>query len=254
MPPVIDISNVCFKYDSREVLHDISLSITEGMFAAIVGPNGGGKTTLLKLILGLLEPRFGTVSVMGMSPEKARQQIGYVPQSIQYDAHFPASVQDIVLMGRLERHFCGMYTREDRRIARASLESVGLGGFGARPFSALSGGERQRVLIAQALASQPRLLILDEPGANLDPVSAQNLFSLLKSLNSTLTILMVSHNLEIVSNVVSHIICLNHTADMHDIHDVHCDPLTGAWLHIQHDSCPVSDAYSHPNHHCHPGE
>lgn len=254
MPPVIEISKVCFRYDSREVLHDISLTISEGMFAAIVGPNGGGKTTLLKLILGLLTPRYGTVKVFGRTPVEARTLIGYVPQSILFDDSFPATVFDIVLMGRIERHFFSLYDKTDKAIAHSCLEKVGLKGFEDRPFSMLSGGERQRVLIAQALASQPRLLLLDEPSANLDPESAIHLFDQLKVLNRELTILMVSHNLEIVSDVVSHIICLNHTADMHSIKDVHCDPLTGSLLHIQHTSCPVADEDSHPHHHCHSDE
>ncbi|MBP5639244.1 MAG: ABC transporter ATP-binding protein [Victivallales bacterium] len=254
MKPIIKINNVCFKYDSREVLHDITLTISEGMFAVIVGPNGGGKTTLLKLILGLLKPRYGSISVFGMPPEQARTSIGYVPQAILFDDSFPATVLDIVLMGRIERHFFSIYSKKDKETALRCLKDVGLDELAERPFAALSGGERQRVLIAQAIASQPKLLILDEPGANLDPASAKTLFSLLKKLNQELTILMVSHNLEIVSNVVSHIICLNHTADMHDINQMHCDPLTGEWLHIQHDSCPVADADLHPDKHCHPGE
>lgn len=237
---IIDIRSLCFRYDSREVLHDITFSVEQGMFAAMVGPNGGGKTTLLRLILGLLTPCHGSITVFGTSPEQARTRIGYVPQSIQFDAAFPASVLDIVLMGRLERHLFGLYSRQDRQVAEDCLAAVGLDGFGRRPFAALSGGERQRVLIAQALATEPSLLLLDEPGANLDPVSAHQLYALLKRLNERLTILMVSHNLEIVSTVVSHVICINHTADMHDIHDLAAVPMGGEWLHLRHDACPVA--------------
>lgn len=247
----IEIDKLCFRYDSREVLHNICLDIEEGMFAAMVGPNGGGKTTLLKLILGLLQPRYGTISVLGKSPKQARQDIGYVPQSIQYDPAFPASVLDIVLMGRVERHLCGLYAKQDKDVARHALEQVGLDNFGKRHFSELSGGERQRVLIAQALASEPRLLLLDEPGANLDPISAQNMFKLLATLNKNLTILMVSHNLEVVSNLVSHVICINHTADMHHIKDINAHNLTDAWLHLNHDNCPVAVSYKTEPHHFH---
>ena len=111
---IISISHLCFSYDAREILHEINLEITEGMFAAMVGPNGGGKTTLLKLILGLLTPKHGTIKVFGHEPQAARKRIGYVPQAILYDPNFPASALDIVLMGRVERHLFGGYRKNDR--------------------------------------------------------------------------------------------------------------------------------------------
>lgn len=240
MQPAIDISNVCFRYDTREVLHKISLSVPEGAFAAMVGPNGGGKTTLLKLIIGLLTPRYGSIAIFGKSPQQMRRAIGYVPQFIHFDPDFPATALDITLMGRIDRHPFGIYSKQDKDIARDCLKAVNLSQCANRPFAQLSGGERQRVLIAQTLACQPHLLLLDEPCANLDPDSAIALCSLLKQLNESLTILMVSHNLEVVSTFVSHVICINSTADMHKINEMHCDPLTGSWMHISHNACPVS--------------
>ena len=238
--PVIEIENVCFRYERQEVLHNINLCIRQGNFVIMVGPNGGGKTTLLRLILGLLEPRFGSIRVLGGSPAQARRRIGYVPQSLQFDAAFPASVLDIVLMGRVERHRFGPYRREDRRVALDSLRQVGLGDYGKRAFASLSGGERQRVLIARSLACQPELLLLDEPNANLDAVGSKTIYELLRELNKNLTIVLVSHNLNTVESYASHIVCVNHTADMHCIGEVSAS-VDGNWMHLHHaDNCPVS--------------
>ncbi|MDD3954112.1 MAG: ABC transporter ATP-binding protein [Lentisphaeria bacterium] len=237
---VIEIEKVCFRYERQEVLHNINLRIRQGNFVILVGPNGGGKTTLLRLILGLLEPLFGNIRVLGGSPAQARRRIGYVPQSLQFDAAFPASVLDIVLMGRVERHRFGPYSREDRAVAQDCLWQVGLGEYGKRAFASLSGGERQRVLIAQALACQPELLLLDEPNANLDAVGSQTIYELLRELNKRLTIVLVSHNLNTVESYASHIVCVNHTAEMHCLGEV-SSSADGHWTHLRHAaSCPVS--------------
>ncbi len=238
---VIELQDVCFGYEANEVLHHISLTLHRGDFAAMVGPNGGGKTTLLRLILGLLTPRYGTVRVLGQAPEKVRRHIGYVPQHLLFDMQFPASVLDVVLMGRVERCGFGRYGHDDKAKAAAALEKVGLEGYGSRAFSQLSGGERQRVLIAQTLASEPKLLLLDEPGANLDPANRHRIFALLHQLNQELTILLVSHNLNVVSSYVSHVICVNRMADMHAIGEIHVNALAdGDWLSIEHIQCPVT--------------
>ena len=217
---VIELEDVCFGYEHQEVLHNISLTLEEGQFAVMVGPNGGGKTTLLRLILGLLTPRYGRVRLFGQAPVLTRRLVGYVPQSLHYDAHFPASVEDVVLMGRVERHLFGPYRRADRTAAASALEQVGLGGYGRRPFRALSGGERQRVLMARALASEPQLLLLDEPGANLDPGSSRQVYELLRELNRRVTILLVSHEFESRGLVCQPCDLRQPTADMHRIDDV----------------------------------
>lgn len=238
--PVISIENVCFRYEHQEVLHNINLRIQKGNFVILVGPNGGGKTTLLRLILGLLQPRFGSIRVLGGSPAQARRRIGYVPQSLQFDAAFPANVLDIVLMGRVERHLFGPYNRGDRVVAQDCLRQVGLAEYGNRAFSALSGGERQRVLIAQALACQPELLLLDEPNANLDADGSRAIYELLRELNKQLTILLVSHNLSTVESYASHIVCVNRTAEMHCLENVDTSA-DGNWTHLHHSAdCPVS--------------
>ena len=253
--PIISIHHLCFAYDAREILHDVNLDIMEGMFAVMVGPNGGGKTTLLKLILGLLTPKHGDISVFGHEPQRARKKIGYVPQAIQFDPSFPASVLDIVLMGRVERHFFGGYRKDDREIAMKRIHDVGLEDIANSPFAELSGGQRQRVLIAQALVSEPQLILLDEPAANLDQENAASLFNLLAKLNRHVTILLVSHNLSLVSKYVSHVICVNQTVDMHCIQDVQSvtDDLTG-WIRLVHQQCPVingkkPDEQIHPHQH-----
>jgi zinc transport system ATP-binding protein len=188
-----------------------------------VGPNGGGKTTMLRLTLGLEHPRRGHVHVFGKSPETCRGQVGYVMQHMQYDPRFPATVLDIVLMGRAGLRRIGPFRTEDRDICEQTLVQVGLTGFERRPFAQLSGGQRQRVLIAQALAGKPRLLLLDEPTANVDTEGERAIHELLTALNQTLTIVSVSHNVNMVLRTVSHVLCVNGTAAMNPIRDLHPD-------------------------------
>jgi zinc transport system ATP-binding protein len=248
--PIVNIENLCFSYDYREILHDVNLKIEEGMFAAMVGPNGGGKTTLLKLILGLLEPDHGSVKVFGKDPKSARKQIGYVPQSILFDPHFPASALDIVLMGRIDQKPWWRFDRNNRDVATQKLQQVGLADNIDTPFAQLSGGQRQRVLIAQALASEPKLLLLDEPDANLDQENTTTLFNLLRDLNKSVTILQVSHNLSLVSQFISHVICVNQTVDMcptGQMQAVGTD--RQGWIHLVHNECPVTSGKPHHHHH-----
>lgn len=239
--PVIDVQNVCFRYGEQEVLHSINLQVYQGDFVVLVGPNGGGKTTLLRLILGLLKPGFGKIRVLGRSPRRASPQLGYVPQSLQFDPEFPANVLDIVLMGRVERSLFGPYKNTDRRVALECLQQVGLQDLAKRPFAALSGGQRQRILIAQALACEPELLLLDEPNANLDAVGTQTVYELLRQLNQKLTIVLVSHNLNTVESYASHVVCVNHTAEMHCLDDMRQDAKEEDWTRLRHGaSCPLN--------------
>ncbi len=249
---IISLENVCFGYEQREVLHHLNLSIPRGAFTVIVGPNGGGKTTLLKLLVGLEKPRHGQITILGGRPEQVRRRIGYVPQSLSFDPEFPASVEDVVLMGRLGPSSLGLFRRHDREKARHCLELVGLEGYDKRPFPGLSGGERQRVLIAQALATEPELLLLDEPGANLDVNSSHRIYELLKKLNTSLTIIMVSHNLGLVVSFASHVICVNHTTSLHSISEISTEAFeNGDWVRLfHHHSCPIDhgtdDTLEHP--------
>jgi zinc transport system ATP-binding protein len=207
--PAIVVTDLSFSYDGYPVLEDVNLSIPLGDFVSVVGPNGGGKTTLLKLILGLLRPYRGEVQVFGLSPERARKRIGYVPQHPELDLQFPATVMDVALMGRLGhgRSF-GPHSKRDKEAVMTALDQVGLRDICRKPFASISGGQRQRLFIARALASQPDLLLLDEPTANLDAVMEGGLYELLRTLNQTLTVVMVSHDLGFVSSLVKSVICV----------------------------------------------
>jgi zinc transport system ATP-binding protein len=207
--PAILITDLWFSYDGHPVLENVNLSIPQGDFVSIVGPNGGGKTTLLKLILGLLRPSRGEVQVFGLNPEKARPRIGYMPQHPQLDPQFPATVMDVALMGRLSngRAF-GPYSKKDKEAVVTALDQVGLRDMRKKWFASISGGQRQRLFIARALASEPDLLLLDEPTANLDAAMEGGLYELLQNLNETLTVVMVSHDLGFVSSLVKSVICV----------------------------------------------
>jgi zinc transport system ATP-binding protein len=215
-PPAVEIEDLWFSYGSQTVLENVTLSLGEREFISFIGPNGGGKTTLLKLLLGLLRPDRGRVRVLGTSALEARPRVGYAPQHLLFDTRFPVSVMDVVLMGRLGKTSClGFYRRRDREAALQALEEVELTGFGKRPFSELSGGERQRVLIARSLASSPELLLLDEPTASLDAGAEEGVNALLRSLTQRMTVIMVSHDVAVVSESVDKVVCIQTTVAMH---------------------------------------
>ncbi len=216
--PIISIKNLSFSYQDNSVLEDVNLDIDPGELASIVGPNGGGKTTLLKLVLGLLKPDQGVIKVFGTTPEKARSRIGYMPQHAQLDPQFPISVLEVVLTGRIDqcgKGLNGAFPRTAAGHAEAALDEVGMVDFTEKPFNRLSGGQRQRVLIARALCSEPELLLLDEPTSNIDPRSEENLYETLARLNRKMTILLVSHDLGFVSQFVKSVICVNHKVMIH---------------------------------------
>lgn len=215
--PVISISGLDFRFDNGpRVLEDVNLEVSEGDFASVIGPNGGGKTTLVKLIVGLLAPTTGEILVFGRSPVKARPRIGYMPQHAMMDPRFPVRACDVVMMGRLRpRPSFGRYSQADRAAADETLAKVGLEDQGTRPFSDLSGGQRQRVLLARALVTDPDLLLLDEPAANLDQKVERDFFDLLEELNRRLTIVLVSHDLGFVAGFVRTVICVHRRVDVH---------------------------------------
>ncbi len=198
---------VSFSYGGIEVLDHTSFHIHEGEFAALLGPNGAGKTTILKLILGLARPAHGRVSVFGQSPEAARGDVGYVPQAVVYDPAFPVSVERVVLMGRLPGA-SGRYCRDDKEAARRAMDEAGVAALADRSYAALSGGQRRRVLVARALASSPRLLILDEPTSNMDTESEELLFRSLGALKGRTTILIVTHDTSFVSSLTDAALCI----------------------------------------------
>ncbi len=217
--PVISLRGVTFSYGGAPVLEDVALSVGKREAVCIVGPNGGGKTTLVRLILGLLTPQRGNIRVLGQSPRRARLRVGYMPQHVQHDPLFPVTVMDIVLMGRLGQGLMGRtlgwHGRADRRAALDALEQVGMADSARWSYADLSGGQRQRVLIARALCCQPDLLLLDEPTSNVDSLVEAKLLDLLRVLNQRMTIVMVSHDLGFVSGLVENVICVNRRVVVH---------------------------------------
>jgi len=207
---VIRIQHLWARYTHENVLEEINLSVKEHDFIGLIGPNGGGKTTLLKVLLGLLPPSQGEISIFGKRVKEGRVFMGYVPQASEFDRAFPIKVWDVVRMGRLgQRQLLHPYNSEDKEIAAESLRQVGMLDLRNRPFGELSGGQRQRVYIARALATQPKILLLDEPTASVDPQIRTNIYELLQELNAHLTILMISHDVGAVSSYVKTIGCLN---------------------------------------------
>jgi zinc transport system ATP-binding protein len=214
--PVIEVKDVSFSYDGPLVLEHIDLTIDRGEFLGLVGPNGGGKSTLLKIILGLLQPVTGSVTVLGRSPKQGRRDIGYVPQFTVFSRDFPISVEDTVLLGRLGKtRRWGGYRGKDREVAQRVMHETELFNLRHRRLSTLSGGQLQRVLIARALACEPEVLILDEPTANIDFRSEKDIFDLLKHLSEKPTIIVVSHDIGFISQYVNRVACLNRTLVCH---------------------------------------
>ncbi|MCZ6802758.1 MAG: metal ABC transporter ATP-binding protein [Proteobacteria bacterium] len=221
MDTIINLDNVSFSYAHIPVLRDITLAIGEGEFLGVIGPNAGGKSTLLKLILGLLQPDKGDIKVFGKSPDKGRSRIGYVPQYPAFSRDFPINVLDAVLLGRLgETRWYGGYTQKDKNIAMDSLKAVEIDNISNQTIDSLSGGQLQRVLIARALASRPDILILDEPTANIDVRAEEDIFALLKEYNEHMTIIVVSHDIGFISGYVDRVACLNQTLLCHTTSEI----------------------------------
>lgn len=213
---VISIDRVTFSYGAEPVLRDVTINVIHRDYVSIVGPNGGGKTTLMKLMLGLLQPTTGTVRIFGQNPEKVRQRMGYLAQRVHVDPLFPVSVLDVVLMGRLGiGRSIGPYLGNDRDVARRCLAEVGLENLRRRTLAELSGGQRQRVLIARALACDPEILFLDEPTASLDLGVQDEFYEMLQRLSQRLTVVLVSHDVGFVSKFVRTVVCVNRSVHVH---------------------------------------
>lgn len=225
---VLKFSHVCFSYDQEEVLCDITFDISSRCFVGIVGPNGGGKTTLLRLALGLERPSEGTVQLFGNSPSENRQNVGYVMQRQQFDERFPIKVLDVVLLGLSQGCKIGFFGKSERKTALEILERVGIASLAGRSFAELSGGQRQRALIAQAIIGKPRLLMLDEPTANIDSEGEAEIHELLRSLAGEQTIMMVSHNVNTVLECATHVLCVNRVVALSSLSDMHPDILQRA--------------------------
>jgi zinc transport system ATP-binding protein len=231
---VIRFEDVWVQYDGHLVLENIDLTVRELDFMGIIGPNGGGKTTLLKVLLGLVSPAHGRVTVLGRTPSEARRFVGYVPQHVEFDDEFPISVWNVTMMGRLShRGLLKPYTEEDRRAAEAALRQVDMLDLKDRQIGRLSGGERQRVYVARALASDPEILLLDEPTASVDTRVVGSIYEVLEELNRRVTIILVSHDIGVVSSYVKTIGCLNRSLIYHESKEITADMLETAY------QCPV---------------
>lgn len=215
--PAVNFDDVTFFYEDTPVLKDVNFSIEEGSFVGMIGPNGGGKTTLLKLLMGFLKPTRGSISIFGNPPSYGKQEIAYVPQSLRYDKQFPISVMELVLGGRLAHlPWYGVFSKEDIEAAIQALERVNMSQFKDRGFGTLSGGQAQRALIARALASNPKLLLLDEPTANVDANAEHDIYDILKKLQGYMTILMVTHDLNTAIHLFDKVLCVQHTCTVLD--------------------------------------
>ncbi len=209
MNKVISIEDLYFQYDGVPALVNVNVEILQGEFVGIFGPNGGGKTTLLKLMMGLLRPQRGKVLLFGRPPEETRQRVGYVPQAMHFDRDFPISALEVVMMGMLGKlSWLGAYPADAKRKAMVALERVGLAHKAKASFGTLSGGEAQRVLIARAIVDEPGVLLLDEPTANVDVEAQQSIYAQLLELNKTMTILMVTHDLQTIVDKVGKLLCV----------------------------------------------
>lgn len=209
--PLISVRDLDFCYDKIPILEKVNFSIDSGEFIGIFGPNGGGKTTLLKLLMGMLKPDRGVIQLLGEDPNHSRGQIAYVPQILRFDKDFPISVIEVVLMGCLSKlHWWGGYPKGTKEMAHEALHKVGLADVAKASFGTLSGGQAQRALIARAIVNHPKILLLDEPTASVDPQAEQEIHQLLVELNRAMTIVMVTHDLQSIIDKAQRLLCVHH--------------------------------------------
>jgi zinc transport system ATP-binding protein len=233
---IVSIRDLWIYQGEHAVLENINLQLLPGDFLGLIGPNGGGKSTLLKAMLGLIKPDRGEIAVFGLPPAAARSRMGYVPQKTVFDRSFPVKVLDVVLMGRYGRKgLLHRYGRQDRQAALRALADVGMVDRAERQIGALSGGEQQRVFVARSLVSDPELLLLDEPTAGIDSAQQTDFYDLLCHLNRDLgiAIVLVSHDVTAVSSYVSKIACLNQRLYYHSSMELSHEDIEKAY------GCPV---------------
>lgn len=218
---IIKIDNLSAGYENKAVLHDINLEVAEKDFLGIIGPNGGGKTTLMKVILGLLEPTEGKITYYDNGTPTERLEIGYLPQYNSIDKKFPISVFEVILSGlNRQKNLFRRFTKEHHERVKETISMMGLEGMENRPIGQLSGGQMQRALLGRAIVSDPKAIILDEPNTYIDKRFEARLYSLLEEINKERTIILVSHDIGSVLQNVKSIACVNGTLDYHPQNEV----------------------------------
>jgi zinc transport system ATP-binding protein len=233
---IVSIRDLWVCREDHVVLESINLELFAGDFLGLIGPNGGGKSTLLNVMLGLIKPDRGSISIFGLLPEAARSRMGYMPQKTVFDRSFPVKVLDVVLMGRfIRRGLMRRYNNEDREAALQALQAVGMEDRAEREIGALSGGEQQRAFVARSLVCHPELLLLDEPTAGVDSAQQTEFYDLLCHLNRDLgiAIVLVSHDVTAISTYVSKIACLNQKLYYHGSRELTGEDIEKAY------GCPV---------------
>ena len=208
----VDIKGLTFSYGNEPILKNVSLELPENSFLVVIGPNGGGKSTLIKLILGLLPLQQGSIKIFGDSLEKMRSIMGYVPQDSDQIKHFPVNVLDTAMMG-LFGHKLSKHQQQER--AMESLNLLGMDSYADKRLNELSTGQRQRVLMARALAAEPKLLILDEPTSGIDPSGQEIILDVLKNKAKDTTIIFISHDLSVIPGHASAVACVNRDLHYH---------------------------------------
>ncbi|MCD8176275.1 MAG: ABC transporter ATP-binding protein [Tannerellaceae bacterium] len=234
MNKIIDIRNITAGYGDKIVLRDVNLSLYENDFLGIIGPNGGGKTTLLKVILGLLSPVRGEISFFNNEQKVNQLKIGYLPQLNQIDKKFPISVKEVITSGlAAQKPRPGRYNQQQLERITEVIGQMGLDELADRPIGELSGGQLQRVLLGRSIVADPQLLILDEPNSYVDKRFESHFYELLEEINKRSAIILVSHDIGTVLRMVKNIACVNETLHYHSGSDVSAD-----WLDDKY-ACPI---------------
>ncbi|MCB2196575.1 MAG: ABC transporter ATP-binding protein [Bacteroidetes bacterium] len=216
MSKIVEIKSIYAGYDDEVVLKDVSLDIFDDDFIGVIGPNGGGKTTLLHVILGLIKPYKGTVNFYDDLRTDRNNKIGYLPQLNKIDKKFPITVKEVVLSGLLYGNTVFVkYSRSDKKRAEQTLERIGVSSLQNQAIGELSGGQMQKVLLARAIVSSPRLLILDEPNTFVDNQFEGELYEILKELHKEMAIMIVTHDVGTISSYVKTIACVNQNLHYH---------------------------------------
>ena len=231
--PIIQIENVSAGYDQKQVLHDVNLTVYSDDYLGIIGPNGGGKTTLMRLILGLKKPTEGKISYLKDGKEVKEIAMGYLPQYNALDKEFPISVYEVVLSGLSKKKgLFSRYSKEQHQQVLDTLERMQLNDLRDRHIGALSGGQLQRVLLARAIVAKPDVVILDEPNTYIDRRFQKQMYEMLEQINKECAIIIVSHDIAEVLNNVKHIACVNHHLHYHDTADMPREKLEEHFLNV----------------------